>query len=382
MAVNKAAEQSLQGLRERIDAVDQQLLQLLAQRMALVAEVGEAKHVLGLPIYVPEREAAMLAQRRAEAEALGVPPDLIEDVLRRAMRESYRSEKETGFKCVNPAAGPVVVVGGNGQLGKLFVQMFRLSGYEVKVLGRQQWADADALLKGASVVVVSVPIATTTAIIAELKGRLDEGTILCDLTSIKREPLVAMLEAHSGPVVGLHPMFGPDVSSFAKQLIVVCDGRGPESYRWLLDQFALWGAHLKPSTPQIHDEAMALVQAMRHFTSFVYGNHLMAENADVRELLAFSSPIYRLELAMVGRLFAQDGALYADIILSSPTALLMFRRYLQRFERALKMLEQGDREGFIQAFSAVADWFGPFAQQFLKESRDMLLVANDRRHLG
>ncbi|WP_375541233.1 hypothetical protein, partial [Peribacillus frigoritolerans] len=28
----------------------------------------------------------MLASRRAEAEALGVPPDLIEDVLRRVMR--------------------------------------------------------------------------------------------------------------------------------------------------------------------------------------------------------------------------------------------------------------------------------------------------------
>lgn len=378
----QAADERLKSLRDRIDAVDQQLLQLLAQRLQLVAEVGEAKHVLGLPIYVPEREAAMLAQRRAEAEALGVPADLIEDILRRAMRESYRSEKESGFKCVNPAAGPVVVVGGNGQLGKLFAQMFRLSGYEVRILGRQQWADADALLKGASVVVVSVPIATTCSIIADLKGRLEAGTILCDLTSIKRAPLAAMLAAHEGPVVGLHPMFGPDVSSLAKQLIVVCEGRLPQAYQWLLDQFALWGAHLKPSSAQTHDEAMALVQAMRHFTSFVYGNHLMAENADVRELLAFSSPIYRLELAMVGRLFAQDGALYADIILSSPDALAMFRRYMQRFNDAIALLDAGDREGFIRAFQQVADWFGPFAQQFLKESRDMLLVANDRRHYG
>lgn len=380
--MTKSADDTLKGLRERIDGVDQQLLQLLAKRLQLVAEVGEVKSVLGMPIYVPERESAMLAQRRAEAEALGVPPDLIEDILRRAMRESYRSEKDTGFKCVNPAAGPVVVVGGNGQLGKLFVQMFQLSGYQVRVLGRQQWADAAAILKGASVVVVSVPIATTLDIIGQLKGLLDPETILCDLTSTKREPLAAMLAAHDGPVVGLHPMFGPDVSSFAKQLIVVCEGRSAEQYRWLLDQFALWGAHLKPSSAETHDQAMALVQAMRHFTSFVYGNHLMAENADVRELLAFSSPIYRLELAMVGRLFAQDGSLYADIILSSPTALAMFRRYMARFNNAIEMLERGDRQGFVDAFKQVADWFGPFAQQFLKESRDMLLVANDRRHHG
>ena len=56
----------------------------------------------GLPVYVPEREAAMLASRRQEAENLGVPPDLIEDVLRRVMRESYVSENDKGFKTLCP----------------------------------------------------------------------------------------------------------------------------------------------------------------------------------------------------------------------------------------------------------------------------------------
>ena len=82
----------LTALRDQIDEVDKALLNLLAKRLELVAEVGEVKSRFGLPIYVPEREASMLASRRAEAEALGVPPDLIEDVLRRVMRESYSSE--------------------------------------------------------------------------------------------------------------------------------------------------------------------------------------------------------------------------------------------------------------------------------------------------
>jgi chorismate mutase/prephenate dehydrogenase len=76
----------LTALRDQIDEVDKALLSLLAKRLELVAEVGEVKSQYGLPIYVPEREAAMLASRREEAAALGVPPDLIEDVLRRVMR--------------------------------------------------------------------------------------------------------------------------------------------------------------------------------------------------------------------------------------------------------------------------------------------------------
>ena len=84
----------LTALRDQIDEVDKALLNLLAKRLELVAEVGEVKSRFGLPIYVPEREASMLASRRAEAEALGVPPDLIEDVLRRVMRESVKTTKD------------------------------------------------------------------------------------------------------------------------------------------------------------------------------------------------------------------------------------------------------------------------------------------------
>lgn len=42
----------LTALRDQIDEVDKALLDLLARRMALVAEVGEVKSKYGLPIYV------------------------------------------------------------------------------------------------------------------------------------------------------------------------------------------------------------------------------------------------------------------------------------------------------------------------------------------
>ena len=123
----------LTALRDQIDEVDKALLNLLAKRLELVAEVGEVKSRFGLPIYVPEREASMLASRRAEAEALGVPPDLIEDVLRRVMRESYSSENDKGFKTLCPALRPVVIVGGGGSGMRASLQLAR-AGLSVAVL--------------------------------------------------------------------------------------------------------------------------------------------------------------------------------------------------------------------------------------------------------
>ena len=373
--------EELNALREQIDALDKQMIDLLARRLALVEQVGEVKSRYGLPIYVPEREASMLASRCTEAEAKGVPPQLIEDILRRTMRESYASEKDSGFKCLKPELRSVVIIGGHGQLGRLFARMFELSGYQVKVLGSQDWHRADELLHDAGLVVVTVPIDLTVGVIEKL-SQLPSDCILCDLTSIKSKPLAAMLKVHSGPVVGLHPMFGPDVPSLAKQVIVYCDGRGVEQYQWLLDQFAIWGASLCAIDAQEHDQGMTLIQALRHFTSFVYGVHLSKVNPNIKQLLKLSSPIYRLELAMVGRLFGQDPNLYADIILSSQENIEMIGRFQDSLEQAICLLKQGDKPGFVSQFNQVSDWFGDYSQQFMQESQHLLKHASDAWQRG
>lgn len=370
--------EELNALRDQIDAVDQQLVDLLSKRLALVAEVGEVKSRHGLPVYAPDREAAMLAKRRDDAAAKGMSPQLIEDILRRVMRESYASENDSGFKCVNPSLHPIVVIGGKGQLGRLFVQMFRLSGYQVEVLEKEDWDNAETLLSTAGLVMVAVPIDATLPVIDKL-NHLPDDCILVDITSIKEKPLQHMLSAHAGPVLGLHPMFGPDIASFAKQVIVCCDGRDRPAYEWLLEQMKIWGARLREVEPKEHDQAMSFIQALRHFTSYAYGYHLCEEKADLKGLLALSSPIYRLELAMVGRLFAQDPVLYADIILSSEHNLALIKRYHQRMGAAIVRLEQGDRNAFINHFKEVAEYFGDYAQTFLKESKQLLAQANDHR---
>jgi chorismate mutase / prephenate dehydrogenase len=368
----------LTALRDQIDEVDKALLDLLAKRLELVAEVGEVKSRYGLPIYVPEREASMLASRRKEAEALGVPPDLIEDVLRRVMRESYSSENDKGFKTLCPTLRPVVIVGGNGQMGRLFEKMLTLSGYQVKILDKDDWDRAASLLSDAGMVIISVPIHLTEQVIAQLPP-LPEDCILVDLASVKNRPLQAMLAAHSGPVLGLHPMFGPDSGSLAKQVVVWCDGRQPEAYQWFLEQIQVWGARLHRISAVEHDQNMAFIQALRHFATFAYGLHLAEENVNLDQLLSLSSPIYRLELAMVGRLFAQDPQLYADIIMSSESNLALIKRYYQRFGEAIKLLEQGDKQAFIDSFRRVEHWFGDYAKRFLLESRSLLRSANDSR---
>ena len=82
----------LNNLRQEIDALDRELIQIFAKRLELVTQVGEVKHEKGLPIYAPDRELAMLQARREEAAKAGISPQLIEDVLRRFIGVRFTHE--------------------------------------------------------------------------------------------------------------------------------------------------------------------------------------------------------------------------------------------------------------------------------------------------
>ncbi|MGB3257766.1 MAG: bifunctional chorismate mutase/prephenate dehydrogenase [Ornithinimicrobium sp.] len=368
----------LSDLRNKIDDVDASILDLLARRLDLVSQVGEVKGRHGLPIYAPERERVMIAAKRELAEAKGVPGDLIEDVLRRCMREAYAHEKNMGFTQQAPDLGPIVIVGGAGAMGAMWGRMLSLSGYVVRILDRDDWHRAPELLEGAGMVLVSVPIHDTIEVIEALP-ELPPECLLVDLTSVKTGPVEAMLAVHPGPVLGLHPMFGPDVDSFAKQVVACCPGRGADSSQWLVEQIRLWGARVHDVSASDHDAAMGLIQALRHFSTFVYGSHLAHEDRKLADLLALSSPIYRLELVMVGRLFAQSPELYFDIITASEASVELIERYHVKFGRALELLRRGDRQAFIDQFGEIEEWFGSYAGRFLTESRSLLAHADATR---
>lgn len=74
-------DQRLEELRHEIDAVDDQLVAILADRAALVREVWALKREAGLPLRDPEREAAILVRASQRSRAREIHPELLQAVL-------------------------------------------------------------------------------------------------------------------------------------------------------------------------------------------------------------------------------------------------------------------------------------------------------------
>lgn len=358
----------LAALRRDIDALDAQLVDLLARRAAKVQEVVRLKKAAGLPVYHPAREEDLISQRREQAARAGLDPDHVEEIFRGILRRSRMGQTAHVAKTGVRRGATVLIVGGGGRMGAYFGRWFAESGYTVRVLERDDWPRAADLCRGAALVLVSVPIAATVEVIRRLGPHLPADVVLADLTSVKAAPVAAMLAAHTGPVVGLHPLFGPTTASMDQQVVVASPGRDPAACQWVLDQLSAWGNIVLTLDAAEHDTLMDLVQGVRHFATFAFGRFLAERGVDLGRTLEFSSPIYRLELGMIGRLFAQDAAMYAQIICASPRRLALLREYVESLRRSCELLEREGPAAFEREFARVAAWFGPFCGQALRES--------------
>ncbi len=251
----------------------------------------------------------------------------------------------------------VTIVGGGGRMGRFFSSCLSQTGHQVNILEYSDWGQAEKLLTDIDLVLLCVPIECMLKTIGQLSQYLSPHTALADISSIKTPVVKAMLEYHQGPVMGLHPMFGPDIKSFLAQKVVICPGRQDQYFQWFLKLIQNDGGELVFATPKEHDRMMTTVQAIRHFATFSFGAFLSQENIDIERSLDFSSPKYRQQIEMVQRLFVQSAPLVVDIMLATPESRERISRLGNAYSRLAKLVQKGDRDALINEFQITHDFF-------------------------
>lgn len=331
-----------------------------------------------LPVFVAGREEEKTESFRRKAADRGIDPDWAEDFLRMVMAASRAAQSAENFPSATDDPKHILYVGGDGGMGSLYRRFTDSSGHISYSLDKGNWYQLEEMAPKLDMVIITVPINVTVDVIRRIAPKLKADTILADFTSNKSEPLLAMLEAHPGPVVGLHPMHGPDVPNLSKQLMVICSGRDSEKADWFREQCILWGMRIIEADPSKHDHVMHLVQGLRHFVALLHGSFMKEYDLNPNEMLDYSSPIYRAELMMTGRIFAQDAELYADIVFANKERRDLLLTFFRHHQTLMEMVEKDDKHGFIREFEAVTDFFGKFASQALTESGYLINRLADR----
>jgi chorismate mutase/prephenate dehydrogenase len=360
---------ALPVVRAMIDALDRDLLQIMARRMALVAEVAAYKRANGIRIRDAERERSLLEDRRLRAQSLGLPTGEIESIFRVLMRSS-RDHQATLRTELSPDEQPrtVAVIGGEGKIGGLFARLFADLGHTVLIADLRTALRPEDAAAAADVVVISVPIENTDAVIRGVGPHVREDALMMDVTSIKEAPVAAMLESTRASVVGTHPMFGPGVHSVQGQRVVLCRARGERWADWVRHTLEARGLTVTETSPLQHDRAMSIVQVLTHFQTQTLGLTLARLGIPLHQTLVFTSPAYLLELYVTARHFAQDPALYGSIEMRNPGTSNVTAAFGDAAREIGEILARGDRAAFERMFEEVRGFFGDFTEEAVEQS--------------
>jgi chorismate mutase/prephenate dehydrogenase len=189
-----------------------------------------------------------------------------------------------------------------------------------------------------------------------------------DVTSIKTDPMDAMLNSTDASVLGTHPMFGPGVNTYQGQRVVLCPGRGDAWLEWARQMFTARGLVITEATPSEHDSMMAIVQVLHHFKTQVLGLALSRAGAPLEETLRFTSPAYLLETYVTGRHFAQSPGLYGPIEMLNPDSERVIEGFQEAAAHLATVLATRDQTAFAQVFDEVREFFGDFTDEALDQS--------------
>jgi chorismate mutase / prephenate dehydrogenase len=359
----------LQQLRQQLDHLDRKLLETVAERLNVVARIGALKAGVDRPVFDREREQKVFERARDNAAAVGVDPALAEGLMGQLVNASHATQAAVSRERMHAEnSHRFLIVGGGGLMGARLGRALRGRGHRVDILERDDGQDRAHVVSQAEIVMLSVPMAHAVDVALELGPHVAEGALLCDINSLKADICAAMGASFAGEVLGLHPMFGPTVHALTRQKVVTCAVRPGPLGAWLVKELGAMGLEAVASTPAEHDKMMAIVQVLTHFSTLVMGEALRRTGVPVERSLAFTSPIYRLELAFVGRLYAQDPDLYAAIEMTNPAGAEMRDHFKAATAAVADLISRGDRDAFRQMFEGVGAYFGDFDNEAMRLS--------------
>ena len=231
------------------------------------------------------------------------------------------------------------IIGGTGGMGRWFAELLRSEGHTVHCAGRRDGLRPEEMARICNVVVVSVPIGVTREVIERVGSLLPRESLLMDLTSLKEEPVKAMLNASRCEVIGCHPLFGPAITSLTGQNVVLCPGRGSNWLSWLQAIFEKNQAVVTVTTPEHHDRMMSMVQVLNHLHTIHLGLILGGEKLTVEELRPWSTPVFTQKMEMIRKVFQDQPDMYAEILVNNPhleKICDLYRQHLFLLEAAVR----------------------------------------------
>jgi chorismate mutase / prephenate dehydrogenase len=347
---------TLDDLRRRINALDDQLLDLVAERKRLSEEVARVKRSTGRATRDYERERDVILSARTKAEALGISPDAAEELLRILIRSSLTTQEQASVMAGSAGSGRrALIIGGGGKMGRWFADFLGSQGFTVEVADPtgappgvthvRDWRTTD--LKQ-DFILLATPLGVTDAILRDLALRRPPG-VLFDVGSLKsplRSGLLA-LKSHGLRVTSVHPMFGPDTELLSGRHVIFIDLGHAEALQQARELFAPTMAEQVVMTLDEHDRLIAYVLGLSHALNIAFFTALAGSGEAAPRLARMSSTTFDNQLEVASAVAQESPELYYEIQSLNDYAAESLEALAQAVERIRTAILSQDHDAFV-----------------------------------
>ncbi|CAK7029405.1 MAG: hypothetical protein DELT_02718 [Desulfovibrio sp.] len=179
----------------------------------------------------------------------------------------------------------IAIIGSQGRMGAMLCEAWRArhsvrcvdraapahSTLGLTTPGALDAAAVTAAVREADAVFLCVPAPVMAEVLDIVTPAMHEGQILADVCSVKMLPMQHMEERFAGPVVGTHPLFGPDNERTGAKVAVVPGVNASSAHlERITNLFAELGATCFTTTAEKHDKAVAVSQSLHFAVSAAY----------------------------------------------------------------------------------------------------------------
>lgn len=349
---------TLDELRRRLDKLDRELLQLVAERQATSREIARVKRSTGRPTRDYGREREVILGAREEAAQLQVSPEIAESIMRLLIRSSLTTQERASVVAHGSGSGrSALVIGGAGKMGGWFAQFLSSQGFEVQIAdpraaaagiaGLADWRDSPL---GQDFIVVAAPLGETDRILQELAQRRPAGVVF-DLGSLK-SPLrrgLHALQSAGVAVTSLHPMFGPDTELLSGRHVIFIDLGHAGALAQARALFAPTMAEQVVMQIDEHDRLIAYVLGLSHALNIAFFTALADSGAAAPRLLQLSSTTFDAQFDIASKVAEESPELYYEIQRLNDYG----NESLEALSRAVRSLQQTVQSADAERFKAL-----------------------------
>lgn len=355
----------LDDLRASIARLDDEILDLIAQRLEAAREVGEIKSAMEIPIRDFPVEARVKDRFVGACETRGVDPELGRELAVMLIEHAVRLQ--TGFRDLSTkkGSGRALIIGGLGKMGAWLAGYLHATGHHVQIFdtspGTSEFEIVDDLaagLKSADIIVLALPMPAIAPALETMDPAKVRGLVM-DIASLKT-PLVSTLRAATDRglrVASVHPMFGPDAEHLIGRNLIFCDCGAPEAVKSARALFEDVGANLVELELEEHDRQMGYVLGLAHLTSILYAQVLADSGLDFAELGRVASTTFGKQNATALDVMRENPDLYFDIQHHNAASPELAHRLREGLDEILEAIASGDRDSFRAIMIAGRDYF-------------------------